>query len=345
MNTTMSPPPSPGARPLGRVFGPWLGLLLLLVTLMPSLGWAGEVLVSNRTVLPLRIVDAAGVDHGVVGAGLSMVVVMPAGTHTLNASRLDGGPYASRALTVPEQGGPTWQILPVEGILQVINQSSKAVEIRVDGQTLVELAPSGTARLDGIRAGQRALEAWSGDLLVASKLAEIGENSVFVWRLEQTAATGSGVTLLRVANFAGQPVDLYLQGDRRARVFPGDSVAMVGIPTGKVKLEARTTSGQPLAETQFETRGGEALKWTVTGPDGGRAVLEVVNETSNDLRVCVDGAWCLRVNAGKSVQYDAVRPGLHSLQAYGFKDGRLIEGADLELGVGIPYRWIIEDSP
>lgn len=318
-----------------------LGLGLVWALFRPWGALGGTVQVTNSAPVPVQIVDSAAGALANLEAGATATVAMPDGDRALRAITPDGSVYSAVVIRVGAKGSPRWEILNNQATLEVRNRSGAAVTIVVDDQPLGECPSLATLRLESLRPGLRELRAISEGETVATVAAQLTPGDVYVWRLDPLGITGAGVSLLRVSNFSGGPVDVFVAGLKRVRVQPGDSAAMVGIPEGDVTVEARRPDGARV-DSAVLAFGPETLhRWMVTGADGGRAVVEVVNDGPRAIKVCVDGSYCLRVGAYARIQYDEVTPGPHSFQAYDLLAGTLLQTGDLEATVGTPFRWVV----
>jgi hypothetical protein len=320
-------------------------VIALIIALFVALSGAvhaagGSVTVVNHTVIPLQITDAAEKPIVQVGSARSQVIPSPPGRRTFRALRLDGSLYLEATVVVKPKGTVVWEIVPIEAVLDIRNNTTRDVTIEVDGQPLADLKAGASMRMDGIRPGARQLTARSGETRVATTVAQLTRRDTYVWNLGQPGNADAGIPVLRVRNFSGQAVKIFVNGRSRITLYPAESSALVGIAPGPVQVEARALkTGAAVAKSSLNLARGQTFVWEVAGPEGSRATLEVRNRMRHPLKVCVDGAFCLQVRPESAIQYDDLAPGRHTFQAYALETDRLVEAIDADLVAGNPYQW------
>lgn len=326
--------------------------LLLLLLLMLSIFTSesafadGSLEVMNGTSIPLTLLQLNGGTLGTQKPGEDRIYALPEGEVALSATRPDGSVYIDARLNIHSGALTRWAITPLEGRLEVRNNTAQALSVEVNEQVMGEVDVGKSLLLEGLRPGKLLLLARSlSGVTVQRTILELSPSGKQVWALGQDGNEGAGVPVLRVRNFSGERVDLFVNGTFRQPVSPGDSAVLVGFTPGELGVVARKAgSSEVVAETQLTFAGGELKTWTVPSPTGLKAVVEVNNRTPVALKICVDGAFCLKLKPQTRLQYDALTTGRHVLQAYHFTTGQLVDELDTTLAGGTPYQWDIEPT-
>jgi hypothetical protein len=133
---------------------------------------------------------------------------------------------------------------------------------------------------------------------------------------------------LRIANQAGEPVEVFARGTRViSRLDDGGDVLVDRLPLGDCQLEAKgERTGWRLGATLHLEEGGEVL-WNVRGSDAhGEALralptgrVKFVNRSSEPIRAFVDDVPRELIWPGGEAEYSGIVPGPHHLSAVGTK--------------------------
>lgn len=321
----------------------WLGMLLSI--LFPSWAMAdGSLEALNVTHIPLDLRLSTGQLLGTHAPGQARLYTLPEGDVGITALRPDGSVYVDVHIKISAGGLTRWEITPMEGILDVRNNSSKHVFIEINEQTMGEVEAGKALKLEGIRPGRLLIQAVDEKgALVQRTVLELMPAGTQVWILGQEGNAAAGIPVLRVRNFSGERALVLVNGESRLELAPGELSTLVGFNPGEVSVVAqRPSSHEPLSEIKLQFNGGETKTWTIPSPTGLKAIVEVNNQTAVPLKICVDGAFCLKLKAKARLQYDAISTGRHVFQAYQFGTETLIDSLDATISGGNPYQWDIE---
>ena len=216
-----------------------------------------------------------------VATGTSRVYGLPIGNRVLHfIGQRSGQSYFTRmTLTAQDHRPREWVVHPLEGAVQVFNQTEEPQSVQVDGEPRV-VVPAGKDRLIRVSAGPHRLVA------IGERSSDAIEGSLLV-RAEATHPFEIRPRLgtIRVQNLTSETLDLRL-GDQ-----PLGFVAAGGITTygpwspGRRHLAAQGRWSHVIYEVDVEVAPGRREVWEI---QPARGALLVRNLRDEDMRVVVD---------------------------------------------------------
>lgn len=313
---------------------------------------SGYIVIRNHTVIPLTVKTTQKTTQKTIvnprvlaeiAPSRSQKITVPQGSHNFEVYRMDGSRYSIGTLKVRSKNITKWDIFPIEATLEIENKTLQKVSIFVDNQMLSEIGIGASTRIDGIRPGSRWLKAVDAKgNLISNQIAELPIRSTYYWMVRPNENSAGKIPTLNIRNFSGETVKIFVNKTYRITLYPGDTAALGGIKAGITNLEAKTLNGITLVKERIQIEQSSSPTWEIAGSTGKKAVLEVSNKTTEIIRVCVDGSFCIRLLPNSTKQYDAIKPGRHTFQAYEISSEKLIDALEAELSTISVYSWEIE---
>ncbi len=211
--------------------------------------------------------------------------------------------------------------------LMAINDTDKAVEIRLGSSVLTVCAAKGAVDVGNLPTGTLRLEAWSGPVLVARVTRSARPGQKLLWMIRQGAGIVGNERLgtLLVYNKSNRDVDLWVDKVKRGTIQKGRNLLLASMTPGDHAIYAYCPATGTVWSAEVHYDGNERLKWTVDRAFGS---LRMKNQWGEPISILLDGSQTLKMKKGqeKVIQLSS---GTHVLEVTG-------SGVDLTQKVLIP---------
>lgn len=219
-----------------------------------------------------------------------------------------------------KHGGPSMVVVMETGTIRVHNDSSFAMQLRLDGANVGHVAagshlmltstPAGPHRLVAVYPGREDVPMSSFDLKVYP-----GQVANAVIR----QAAGS----VRVTNPNGFKVHVLLAGQSRGALGPGASMLLTDVPAGRQEVAVQSPNGSTMAG-RIRVLPGRLAQWE---PALFTGALTIRNSNHFPVRIFVDGRPAGKLAHGASRTVDGLVPGQHSIEVRNQHGLRVVHNA------------------